>query len=143
MIHAYTDGACTKNPGGTGGWSFFFKDISTNSILAESSGYVESTTSNRMEILAVALAIITAPKLHINSFHIFSDSQYVINTLTKGWRRKANTDLWAVIDHSARHLDITYHWIKGHSNHPENTYADQLAQTASKLRISSTSLQHL
>ena len=136
-IQIFTDGACRGNPG-PGGWGVL--------ILAESGaqefyGAEEQTTNNRMELTA-AIRGLTAVASGA-SVAIYTDSQYVKNGLeswikawkANGWRTSAkkpvkNQDLWRALDSAAQRLVVSWHWVKGHSGHPQNERADALANLA-------------
>ena len=136
-IQIFTDGACRGNPG-PGGWGVL--------ILAESGaqefyGAEEQTTNNRMELTA-AIRGLTAVASGA-SVAIYTDSQYVKNGLeswikawkANGWRTSAkkpvkNQDLWRALDSAAQRLVVSWHWVKGHSGHPQNERADALANRA-------------
>ena len=125
----YTDGSCLKNPGGPGGYAavIFLED----EMIQELSGGEGITTSNRMEITAaiVGLRAVQEPSV----ITLYSDSQYVIKTLTQGWKRMKNLDLWTRLDQAARPRTITWRWIRGHNGTPGNVRADQLANQAARL----------
>ena len=136
MIEIYTDGACSGNPG-PGGYGIVMKFGSHRKELSE--GY-RLTTNNRMELLAVIVALesITNDKYPVR---IFSDSKYVIDAITKGWlwgwqkkgfKDKANPDLWKRYIPLHKKYKITYTWVKGHAGIAENERCDQLAVEASQ-----------
>ena len=119
LIH--TDGACKGNPG-PGGWGTV---IEQNGNQQKLSGSEPQTTNNRMEMTAVIKgleAIDSSAKVLISS-----DSTYVINTMTKGWKRKANHDLWDQLDRLTRGRDISWRWVRGHNGDRGNELADALA----------------
>lgn len=121
MIHLYTDGGCEPNPG-TGAWAAVFPGM------AELSGRVENTTNNRMEMTAVIRGLEhTAPGSNVT---VFSDSQYVINTMTKGWRRKMNHELWDELDRLVADRNVTWEWVKGHAGNRWNERCDKLCTEA-------------
>ena len=139
-VEIFTDGACQGNPG-PGGWGAILR---FNGVEKEISGGDPDTTNNRMELTALleALRQLKEPC----DIDLFSDSQYVINGLEKGWAKgwrargwkKAdkspalNPDLWgALLAESAKHT-IHYHWLKGHAGHPENERCDQMAVEESR-----------
>jgi ribonuclease HI len=122
----YTDGACKGNPG-PGGWAAL---LQYEEHTKEISGAEAHTTNNRMEMMAAiqALRVLNSPcqvKLH-------TDSQLVVNTMTKGWKRKANLDLWAELDQLSQVHDVKWIWVKGHANDALNNRVDQLAVMAAK-----------
>lgn len=131
-IIAYTDGAysSTRDQGGVG--IVFVKD---NEIIYKYSKCIQKTTNNRCELYAVikALQAISKP---IDSLVIYSDSQYVVCSINKGWQRKKNRDLWSIFDRFHEQAqkycsDIKFEWVKGHENNEFNNLADELAVEAS------------
>jgi ribonuclease HI len=133
-VEAFTDGACRGNPG-PGGWGVVLR---AGERVKELSGGEPATTNNRMELRAAieALAALRGP-CHVD---LYTDSVYVRSGITEwlpGWRARGwrtadrkpvkNQDLWiALADLAAKH-DVHWHWVKGHSGHPENDRADALA----------------
>ena len=127
----YTDGSCLKNPGGPGGYAaVIFRE---GEMIQELSGGDAITTSNRMEIMAaiVGLRAIQEPSV----ITLYSDSQYVIKTLTQGWKRMKNVDLCTRLDAAARSHRIAWQWIRGHNGNPGNVRADTLANRAARLHM--------
>ncbi|MEE8471006.1 MAG: cyclic pyranopterin monophosphate synthase MoaC [Dehalococcoidia bacterium] len=121
MIRIYTDGACLGNPG-PGGWAAV---IVSDAGKREIKGQEERTTSNRMELTA---AIKGLDEIDPGSqVTIESDSQYLVKTMTGDFRRKANLDLWEMLDGLAADRSVSWVWIRGHDGHPENERADTLA----------------
>ena len=121
QIVIHTDGACKGNPG-PGGWGTV---IEQNGNQQKLSGSEPQTTNNRMEMTAVIKgleAVDPSAKVLISS-----DSTYVINTMTKGWKRKVNHDLWDQLDHLVKDRDISWRWVRGHSGDRGNELADALA----------------
>ena len=121
MIDIYTDGACSGNPG-PGGWAAII--VQGNERL-EIKGGEEDTTNNRMEVTAALEGLAqTATNSEIT---LHSDSQYLVNTMTKNWKRNANQDLWERLDALVADRNVKWVWVKGHAGHSENERADQLA----------------
>ncbi len=134
---AYTDGACRGNPG-PGGWGCV---IEMNGQTIQLKGFQSSTTNNRMELQAAIAALeYLSKESHIA---ITTDSQYVRLGITQwiiqwqknNWRtanRKPvkNLDLWQKLLDLTKDKSIDWHWVKGHSGHPQNEMADQLANVA-------------
>ena len=134
MINIYTDGACKGNPG-PGGWgALIIKDEVKNEIF----GGENNTTNNRMEIMAVIMALRSIDKKC--AVTVFTDSTYVQKGINEwvdkwkinGWRtsnRKdvKNKDLWVQLDNLNSEISVNWIWVKGHSGHPENDRADFLA----------------
>ena len=133
-VELYTDGACRGNPG-PGGWGTVLR---FNGNEKELFGGERSTTNNRMELMAVIRGL-QALKRHC-AVDVTTDSQYVKNGITQwihnwkrnGWRTAAkkpvkNDDLWRQLDEAVARHDVSWHWVKGHSGHPDNERADALA----------------
>lgn len=138
-IKAYTDGSCLGNPG-PGGYGALLIYKGHHKELSQ--GY-RRTTNNRMELLAAveALASLNEPC----EVELTTDSQYVRQGITQwieGWKRKGwktaskapvkNIDLWQRLDALNNKHRVHWHWVKGHSGHPENERVDQLARTAAE-----------
>ena len=137
MIELFTDGACRGNPG-PGGWGVLLQEEGHEWTL---SGSEMNTTNNRMELAAAinGLAYFTEAR----EIALTTDSQYVRQGITQwihGWRRNGwrtsgkqpvkNQDLWQALDALAAKHSVSWHWVKGHSGHPENEQADALANAA-------------
>lgn len=127
-LKIYVDGAY-KPSTDQGGWS-----IVTDDGFEKWNG-VKKTTNSRMEIRAVIEALIYLHEKDIREAEIYSDSQYVINTITKNWNKKKNLDLWKIFDSLNNINGVKYFWIKGHSDSELNNRADELAVKGSKLFI--------
>jgi ribonuclease HI len=139
-LYAYTDGACSGNPG-PGGWGVLLQARSGDEIVKERAlcGGEPDTTNNRMELLAAisALESLSRP----SSITVVTDSAYVKNGVTSwihGWKRNGwktaakkpvkNEELWKRLDAAGAGHDVTWKWVKGHAGHPENERADELAR---------------
>ena len=134
-IEIFTDGACSGNPG-PGGYGTILR---YNDISKELYGGDPKTTNNRMEMTAVikGLQALKEPC----EITLYSDSQYVINAITKGWavgwkkrgwiksdkKPALNVDLWEQLLPLLEMHDVTFNWVKGHAGHPENERCDRLA----------------
>lgn len=136
MINIYTDGAALGNPG-PGGYGVILEYGSHRKELSE--GY-RLTTNNRMELMAVIKALEAIKKEGI-PVTIYSDSQYVINAIEKGWlwnwekkgfNKKANADLWKRYIPLHKKFNPRMVWIKGHAGHPENERCDELSVRAAQ-----------
>ena len=121
MIDIYTDGACSGNPG-PGGWAAILVE---DGVERPISGRQERTTNNRMELLAVIKGLQAVAESSEVTVH--SDSQYVVNTMTRNWKRNANKDLWARLDAEVGVRRVSWKWVRGHSGHTLNEMADALA----------------
>ena len=122
-FEVYTDGSCIGNPGGPGGWAAIVVHDGSQGQLV---GGEPKTTNNRMEITAAIRGIEAAPPG--SAVTVCSDSEYVIKTMTRGWKRKVNNDLWDQLDEAVANRNVTWEWVRGHSGHPLNELADQLAR---------------
>ncbi|MER5170966.1 MULTISPECIES: ribonuclease HI [Thioclava] len=140
-LFAYTDGACSGNPG-PGGWGVLMLAKDGETILKERTleGGEAETTNNRMELLAAISALETLARP--SKITIITDSAYVKNGVTgwiHGWKRNGwktaakkpvkNVDLWQRLDEAQARHEVTWEWIKGHAGHPENERADELARS--------------
>ena len=139
-LYAYTDGACSGNPG-PGGWGVLMRAVDQGSVVKERelSGGEAMTTNNRMELMAAISALETLARS--TEIIIVTDSAYVKNGITewmaawkrKNWRTAAgpavkNVDLWQRLDAAQARHSVTWRWIKGHAGHAENERADALAR---------------
>ncbi len=118
----YGDGSCIGNPG-PGGWGVVLTD--PDGGVAELNGHDPKTTNNRMELTAAIEGLrATPPESHVL---LRSDSQYVVKTITDGWKRKANQDLWLLLDAELDARNVRFEWVRGHDTDPINNRADELA----------------
>ena len=137
---AYTDGACSGNPG-PGGWGALLVARHGDTVLKERelSGGEPETTNNRMELLAAISALEALGRG--TAITVVTDSAYVKNGVTgwiHGWKRNGwktadrkpvkNADLWLRLDEAQARHRVTWEWIKGHAGHAENERADALAR---------------
>jgi cyclic pyranopterin phosphate synthase len=127
MIEIYTDGSCLANPGGPGGWAAI---VVENGSARELVGGDPSTTNNRMEMLAVVNGLRASPDSA--TVTVFSDSEYVVNTMTRSWKRRKNQDIWEMLDTEVARRQVRWEWVRGHSGHPLNEQADRLAREEAK-----------
>lgn len=137
-VHIYTDGAARGNPG-PGGYGIVMEWVGKAYRKEFSYGY-KLTTNNRMELLAVIVALkqLKNPGTPVK---VFTDSKYVADAVNKGWvfgwEKKAfanrkNSDLWIEFLKEYRKHQVQFQWIKGHNDHPQNERCDALAVNASK-----------
>ncbi len=137
---AYTDGACSGNPG-PGGWGVLMRAMEGDEILKqrELSGGAELTTNNQMELMAAISALEVLERA--SELTIVTDSTYVKNGVTgwihgwkkNGWKTSAkkpvkNVELWQRLDAAQARHTVKWEWVKGHAGHPENERADELAR---------------
>lgn len=123
-VIVYTDGACSGNPG-PGGWGAV---LIWNGVVKELSGGELYTTNQRMELTAVIKAL-EALKRPCEVL-VRTDSQYLVGTMTQGWKRRANLDLWGRLDELCRVHRVEFEWLRGHAGNEYNERADQLARGA-------------
>ncbi len=138
-INIYTDGSCLGNPG-PGGWAALLHYKKTEKMIV---GHAYDTTNNRMELTAV----IEALKLlkEACEIDIYTDSKYVMdgaqqwmkNWKAKNWMRSKkepvkNVDLWQALDQNLQQHKVNWHWVKGHSGHPQNEAVDDAARLAAE-----------
>ncbi len=143
-LFAYTDGACSGNPG-PGGWGVLLVARNGDTVVKERelNGGEAETTNNRMELLAAIAALEALDRP--SAITLVTDSAYVKNGVTQwihgwkrnGWRTAAkkpvkNDDLWQRLDTAQDRHDVTWEWVKGHAGHPENERADKLARDGMK-----------
>lgn len=134
-VALFTDGACRGNPG-PGGWGVVMRTEQGHQ--RELCGGERNTTNNRMELMA-AIEGLRALKYPCE-VSLTTDSQYVRKGITewmtqwkrRGWQTSTkkpvkNKDLWEALDAESQRHDVAWHWVKGHSGHPDNELADQLA----------------
>ena len=139
-LFAYTDGACSGNPG-PGGWGVLLIARDNGAVVKERtlSGGEPQTTNNRMELMAAIAALEALTR--DSDLIIVTDSAYVKNGITewmdnwkrKGWRTAGgppvkNVDLWQRLDVARQRHRVEWRWIKGHAGHIENERADELAR---------------
>ena len=136
-IEIYTDGACKGNPG-PGGWGALLRFNGQEKMLK---GAERHTTNNRMELMAAIQGLMALKQP--SQVNLYTDSQYLRQGMTQWliqWKRNGwtnskkepvkNSDLWRQLDDLAKTHKVSWHWVKGHSGHPENELADALANQA-------------
>ena len=136
-VEIFTDGACRGNPG-PGGWGALLR---TGGHEKRLSGAAPATTNNRMELTA-AIEALRALKRPCQ-VSLTTDSQYVRQGITEwlpNWKRRdwktadrkpvKNVDLWQALEEATERHEVAWHWVRGHSGHPENEQADALANAA-------------
>lgn len=142
-VTIYTDGSCLGNPG-PGGWAaLLISQARGKRVEKEISGQKSETTNNQMELLAATRALAGLKKPCQVDLH--TDSTYVIKGMTEwmdGWLNRAwknsagksvaNKNYWVKLVEAAKPHTIRWHWVKGHSGHPENERVDELARKKAK-----------
>lgn len=137
-VVVYTDGGCNNNPGPGG----FGVVIMMNGDRTELSGGFRLTTNNRMELMGCIIGLGRLEKR--TSVTVYSDSQYVVNGITKGWAKSwrargwkksdgqnaLNPDLWERLLELCEYHDVQFVWVRGHAGNEENERCDQLATAA-------------
>ncbi len=143
-VTIYTDGSARGNPDGPGGYGVILHYTDTKGVLHESvrsAGY-KKTTNNRMELMGVIVGLESLNKPC--DVEIVSDSKYVTdafnqkwidNWIRNGWRKSdkkpvLNTDLWKRLLEAKKDHNVTFTWVKGHADHPENERCDKMAVEA-------------
>ena len=134
IVEVYTDGACRGNPG-PGGWGVLLRYGETEK---EMYGGEAETTNNRMELMAAIQALENLTREC--KVVLTTDSEYVRKGITewmanwkkRGWKTASkqpvkNKDLWQRLDKAATQHQVEWHWVRGHTGHPENERADELA----------------
>ena len=144
QVNIFTDGACSGNPG-PGGWGALLVAKKNGKIVSEKEifGGEHNTTNNRMELMAAIKALDLLTK--VSKVTIITDSRYLKDGMTKwldqwilnNWKNSSkkeikNIDLWKKIYTLSNTHDISWSWVKGHSNHIENEKADNLARLGMK-----------
>lgn len=144
QVKIYTDGAARGNPDGPGGYGAVLEYVGPKGTLHTkelSQGY-KKTTNNRMELMAVIVALEALNRPC--EVELYSDSKYVVDAfnqhwidswLKKGWKRGKNepvknADLWKRLLKAKEPHQVTFIWVKGHDGHPQNERCDTLATTA-------------
>ncbi|MDG1863382.1 MAG: ribonuclease HI [Yoonia sp.] len=139
-LFAYTDGACSGNPG-PGGWGAILIARDGETVLKERAlnGGEAHTTNNKMELMAAIAALEALDRP--TTLTIVTDSSYVKDGITSwifGWKKRGwktagnkpvkNEDLWKRLDAATQRHNVKWEWVKGHAGHPENERADELAR---------------
>lgn len=135
-VTIYTDGACSGNPG-PGGWGAI---LMYKSNKKEISGYVDDTTNNRMELMAVLKALVALKEPC--KVDLYTDSAYVCNAFLRGWtvawekngwktskkQPVENQDLWKEILNFKKNHMVRWHKVQGHADNEFNNRCDELAR---------------
>lgn len=137
QVEIFTDGACRGNPG-PGGWGALLRYNGNEKTMY---GAEKDTTNNRMELMAAISALESLTRSC--TVDLTTDSQYVRKGITEwmdNWKKRGwktankkpvkNVDLWKRLDEIAKEHEVSWHWVRGHTGHPENERADELANQA-------------
>jgi ribonuclease HI len=140
-VTIYTDGACSGNPG-AGGYGVV---MLYGQHRKEISSAFRKTTNNRMELLAVIVALKALKKPDNLLISVYSDSSYVVNAINLGWLNKwrlnhwkkksefiPNHDLWIELNELLNIFKVRFIWVEGHAGVKENERCDELARNAIK-----------
>ncbi len=126
----YADGSCIGNPG-PGGWGVVVRN--PDGVETELNGYHPSTTNNRMELTGAIEGLrATERGAHIV---LRSDSKYVVDSMTRHYKRNKNHDLWELLDAEAAARRVRFEWVRGHDTDPINNRADELALMGANGRL--------
>lgn len=136
-VDMFTDGACRGNPG-PGGWGTLMRYGNKEKTLK---GSERETTNNRMELMAAisGLEELKRPckvNLTTDSKYVMQGiTEWIVNWKKRGWKTASrqpvkNVDLWQRLEAATHQHEITWHWVRGHTGHPENERADELANEA-------------
>ncbi len=136
-VEIFTDGACRGNPG-PGGWAALLRYADAEKLIM---GATPETTNNRMELQAAIEGLRYLKRASV--VDLTTDSEYVRKGISQwvhkwkqnGWRTAQkkpvkNQDLWVLLDELVSKHKVVWHWVKGHSGHPENERVDQAANDA-------------
>jgi len=124
----YADGACLGNPG-PGGWGAVVAEPAEE-YRELSGGPFPSSTNNKMEITAATEGLRTLPT-EVDVI-LRSDSEYVVKTMTLGWKRNTNQEFWRELDREVASRRVRFEWVRGHAGDKNNERADALATAAAK-----------
>jgi len=134
----YSDGACRGNPG-IGAYGFMVQN-DLGEVLFEDAAFYSHTTNNQMELLGAIEGIKWASTKGAHRIFVYSDSRYLVDGINKwvsGWKKRGwkksdkkepeNLSLWKQVDELNETFQCEFHWVKGHSGHPQNERCDELA----------------
>ena len=122
MLCIYTDGSCEGNPG-KGGWAALILGDDPPRTLSGAEG---RTTNNRMEQTAAIKGLEATPEGA--QVTVYSDSRYLVATMTRNWKRRVNLDLWEQLDDLSASRRVRWREVRAHVGHPENEFVNALAQ---------------
>ena len=123
----YTDGSCLQNPGGASGWAFCVLENGEEWFMA---GGEESSTNNRMELVAIIEALNFVQGCEYN---IYTDSDLTLKCAKKEWKRKSNIDLWNIFDEISQKFKLNWFWVKSHNGNKYNEMVDKMAKNEAKI----------
>ena len=122
MLRIYTDGSCEGNPG-KGGWAALILGDDAPRTLSGAEG---RTTNNRMEQTAAIKGLEATPEAA--QVTVYSDSRYLVASMSRGWKRRVNLDLWERLDDLSASRRVRWEEVRAHAGHPENEFVNALAQ---------------
>jgi ribonuclease HI len=126
----YADGSCLGNPG-PGGWGVVVR--APDGVVTELNGHDDSTTNNRMELMAAIEGLrATRPGADVI---LRSDSKYVVDSITRHYKRNKNHDLWELLDAETAVRRVRFEWVRGHDTDATNNRADELALMGANGRL--------
>lgn len=128
MIEVYTDGAYAASRD-KGGWAFIV--LKDGKRIHHGFFFEFNTTNNRMEIQAALEACNWLKENNFVEATLYTDSQYLIGTMSKNWKRNKNNDLWSLLDDAVKDLKINWTHVKGHNGNKYNELCDVFATQAS------------
>lgn len=132
MIEIYTDGAYATSRN-QGGWAFVV--LKDGKKIYSDFGGILNTTNNRMEIQSVIEGINYLIEQKITEFTIYTDSMYVVGTMSLNWKKKKNLDLWEILFNIISGLTIEWKHVKGHNGDTYNEICDALATEGTKVNL--------
>jgi ribonuclease HI len=138
MISIYTDGSYNTATD-TGGWAALVVEGDRRRVVPGKVTREGRPTSNRMEMTAAIEGLQATPAGAACT--VFSDSQYMVFTMTKGWRRRVNMDLWERLDDVCSRRQVSWEWVRGHAGHLENEFVDAMAEWESGVRAKEPRLE--
>lgn len=129
----YIDGAALPNPGHGGAGVVLMTHIQGRTYKRVFGAYMgENVTNNAAEIFAAIAGLTTLKRSCVVT--ILTDSQYLVGTMTKNWVRRANNELWDMLDMAVGRHEVTWQWVKGHAGDPHNELAHEFAERAASER---------
>lgn len=124
FVEIWTDGACWPNPGGPGSWAAILRYQEYERTISGFSDS-EANTNNRMEIMGAIKGLeLLKESCQVT---VYSDSQYLVRSMSRRWRKKKNADLWEQVHTLCSIHKVTWQWVRGHADNELNNRCDELA----------------